>query len=113
MKALIGAVLGAVALMAAAPASADDQAFLDVMSELGISHHHGHVGDNSIESRSNLGAGYNICRNLHNGYSVLDAQRLLLANSHTKRAMGENTLSPDTVFRMVDAAQRFLCPDTL
>lgn len=114
MRALIAAGLGALALIAAPSANADDQAFLDVMSELGISHHHGHIGDNSEESRSNLGAGYNICRNLHNGYTVLDAQRMLLTNSHTRRAMDDgNPITPSQIYAMVEAAQRHLCPDTL
>lgn len=101
------------AILAAAPASADDQGFLNAMAELGISSHHGHVGDNVREDRSNLISGQNICRNLHNGYSVLDAQRMLLVNSHTRRAMDENPIRPDQVYGMVAAAQRFLCPDTL
>ncbi|WP_238994759.1 DUF732 domain-containing protein [Mycolicibacterium chubuense] len=99
--------------MVAAPASADDQGFLDAMDELGISSYHGHVGDNATEDRSNLVAGQNICNNLHTGYSVLDEQRMLLINSHTRHAMDQDPITPAQVSGMVDAARRFLCPDTL
>ncbi len=105
--------LGAVAVMVAAPAAADDQGFLDAMDRLGIGSYHGHIDDNAREDRSNLIAGQNICNNLHSGYSVLDEQRMLLINSHTRHAMDENPITPDQVNAMVDAARHFLCPDTL
>ena len=114
MRALIAAGLGALALIVAPSAAADDQAFLDVMSELGISSSHGRIGDNSEESRSTLDSGYNICRNLRSGYTVLDAQRMLFTASQTRRAMADgNPISPSQIYAMVDAAQRHLCPDTL
>lgn len=100
------------AIAVAAPASADDRAFLNAMDELGISSYHGHIDDNAVEDRSNLVAGQNICNNLHNGYSVLDEQRMLLINSHTRHAMDQNPITPDQVNGMVDAARRYLCPDT-
>ena len=109
----MAAGLGAVALVIAAPASADDQAFLNAMADLGIASYHGHVTDNAQEDRSNLVSGQNICNNLHNGYSVLDEQRMLLINSHTRHSMDQDPISPDQVYGMVDAARRFLCPDTL
>ncbi|MGE2835602.1 DUF732 domain-containing protein [Mycobacterium sp. SMC-4] len=110
---MTAAALGAAALFLAAPASADDQEFLNAMSELGISSYHGHIGDHVREDRSTLVSGQNICRNLRNGYSVVDARRLLLTNSHTRRAMDQNPITPSQVYAMVDAAQRYLCPDTL
>jgi N-acetylglucosamine-6-phosphate deacetylase len=113
VKTFVAAALGALALMVAAPASADDQEFLNVVAELGISAHHGHIGDHHREDRSTLNSGRNICRNLHNGYSVMDAQRMLLTNSHTRRAMDENPITPSQVYALVEAAQRYLCPDTL
>ncbi|MHA0286462.1 DUF732 domain-containing protein [Mycobacterium sp. C3-094] len=113
MRALLAAGLGVAALVLAAPASADDQAFLNAMSELGISSYHGHIDDNAREDRSNLIAGQNICNNLHNGYTVLDQQRMLLINSHTRHSMDQNPITPDQVYGMVDAARRYLCPDTL
>lgn len=113
MKALLTAGLGLAALVFAAPASADDQGFLNAMVDLGISSYHGHIDDNAVEDRSNLVAGQNICNNLHNGYSVLDEQRMLLINSHTRHAMDQNPITPDQVNGMVEAARRYLCPDTL
>lgn len=113
MRALIAAGLGVVAIMAAPTASADDQGFLNAVAEMGISSYHGHVGDNVKEDRSTLISGQNICSNLHNGYSVIDQQRMLLINSHTRRAMDGNPITPEQVYGLVDAARRYLCPDTL